>query len=197
MAVALHDLSRQNPHNRLSNADYQLSLLRRLRLPIFPAQLTNKICRYCYRPFDPYGDNLFSCKYHKAAPSNAIRDALGTVCRELGPLAGFIASRDSVSNEPTYLIASSPNSRPADIGLQFDPHYTTTRLCCCRCLTIPFPPSYQSDAPFVAVSATRPHHLAERKKFRGGSTLIAVVSFHVRCDPPKGGYYHCLSVAQV
>jgi hypothetical protein len=35
MAVALHDLSRQDPHNRLSNADYQQlsSLLRRLRLP--------------------------------------------------------------------------------------------------------------------------------------------------------------------
>jgi hypothetical protein len=37
-------------------------------------------------------------------------------------------------------------------------------------VTIPSPPSYQGDAPFSAVSATRPHHrAAERKKFRGGS----------------------------
>jgi hypothetical protein len=37
---------------------------------------------------------------------------------------GFVASRESVSNEPKYIIATSPNSRPADIGLQLDPpHY--------------------------------------------------------------------------
>jgi hypothetical protein len=27
-------------------------------------------------------------------------------------------------------------------------------------VTIPSPPSFQGDAPFTAVSATRPHHLA-------------------------------------
>jgi hypothetical protein len=37
-------------------------------------------------------------------------------------------------------------------------------------VTIPSPPSFQGDAPFTEASATRPHHLAERKKFPGGST---------------------------
>jgi hypothetical protein len=27
-----------------------------IRLPVFPDQLANKICRYCHRPFDPNGD---------------------------------------------------------------------------------------------------------------------------------------------
>jgi hypothetical protein len=71
----------------------------------------------------------FLLQVSQSPPSNAIRGALGTIFRELGPLFSFVSSRDSVSNEPKYLIAASPNSRLADIGLQLVTLTTnTTRL---------------------------------------------------------------------
>ena len=120
-SVPLCSYNRRFPHNRLDPDVFTLLFQRKLRLPLLPATLSHTPCRFCHKPFDPYGDHLFQCFYNKKVLSDNIRDTLYTVCSHLAPMAGFVHSKHAVSCEPAGLLPDHPAKRPADVGLLIRP----------------------------------------------------------------------------
>ena len=180
MTLALHSLCRQHKDHRLDSNTYRISLLRRLRLPVFPHALVGQQC-ICGATLDIYGDHLFSCKsFHKGKLHNSIRDTLAALLRILAPLAAFTDSPDSISIETPQLLPNDLRKRPADVGMPLLPSYLRSQaLQLARFLavdiTIPSPPPSSGASP-TAVTATTKHHKAERAKFEinGARTSVRV-----------------------
>jgi hypothetical protein len=146
--------------------NFQLALLRKLRLPL--SQLPS-IC-LCGRPIDPYGDHFFSClRFSKLLLHNRVRDIFFQVLKNLAPLADLTCSKADVAREPPGLLPDYPTLRPADVALRLIPgavpgHITHLLL---DFTSIPMPsstPSAASDDPFLS-SVVKHHEVYENGKF--------------------------------
>jgi hypothetical protein len=79
-SLALHNLPRSEPSNRIANAQFTLLLQPKLRLPIINS-VTNCICG---SRFDKYGDHAFGCKRtSKTTMHDSITKTLTTTLRPL------------------------------------------------------------------------------------------------------------------
>ena len=143
-SLPMSTYNRRHPHNRLPNDIFTLLFQRKLRLPLLPPPLLATPCRYCKRPFDPYGDHLFRCYYNKKILSDNIRDAVYTICSNLAPMAQFVHSKHGVLCEPANLLPNFPGKRPADIGLTLRP----SALAC--------PPPHPVDFLAIDITVTKP-----------------------------------------
>ena len=150
---------------------------RKLRLPLFsqdPNQPAPKSCRCAKKTtLDAQGDHLFSCSAASKTPlSNAIRDTLFDVLRQMAPAAKAVDTSLDVHIEPPGLAPQhSRNIRPADVGMLLkQPHrnqhfrYTAIEI------TVP-PPQKPlpildpSDHENIACMASKTHQDAARDKF--------------------------------
>ena len=162
---------------RYPNEVFQTAIKRKLRLPLFvndPTQSWPQKCRCSKtKTIDPLGDHLFSCtSASKTALSNAIRDTLFDVLRQLAPAAGTVETTHDVHVEPPGLAPQHErNIRPADVGMLLrKPHRNDHFQYVAIDITIPPPqqplPIHDpSDHKTIATMASRAHHEAARAKF--------------------------------
>jgi hypothetical protein len=154
--------------------NFQLALLRKLRLPL--SQIRNKCL--CGRPIDQYGDHFFSClRFSKLLLHNRIRDTFFQVFKSLAPLADLTISKADVALEPTGLLPAYPTLRPADVALRLIPGAVPGHIShlLFDVTSIPMPsstPSAAIDDPFLA-SVVKHHEVYENGKFatRSGRSL--------------------------
>jgi hypothetical protein len=140
-SLPLCSYNRRYPDNRLDNEVFQITLQRKLRLPI---PIPSTPCLYCHQPFDPYGDHLFRCKYSKKILSDNIRDTIYTLCSNLAPMAEFVQTKHDVSCETANLLPTHPGKRPADVGL------------CLRPKALPSKPDHPVNFLAIDITTTSP-----------------------------------------
>jgi hypothetical protein len=83
-SMTLMTMSRINESNQIKNPTFRMALQRKLRIPIFEANIQYK-CK-CGTIIDQYGDHCLGCKAnHKAKASNGIRDEFTKVFQRVLP----------------------------------------------------------------------------------------------------------------
>ena len=162
---------------RIENSVFKTALKRKLRLPLFLPQQHQHIPLRCRcssnKRLDPTGDHLYSCSAASKTPlSNAIRDTLFDVLKQVAPAARTVESVHDVHVEPPGLAPGHHrNIRPADVGLLLrQPHKNRHFQYLALDITIPPPQQPQaildpSDHEKIAESASRTHQDAAREKF--------------------------------
>ena len=162
---------------RLDNAVFKPAMRRKLRLPLFshdPNQLAPKSCKCAKKTtLDAQGDHLFSCSATSKTPlSNAIRDTLFDVLRQIAPAAKAVDTSLDVHVEPPGLAPQhSRNIRPAHVGMLLkQPHRNQHFRYTAIDITVP-PPQKPlpildpSDHENIACMASKTHQDAARDKF--------------------------------
>ena len=161
----------------IENSVFKTALKRKLRLPLFIPQQHQHIPLRCRcssnKRLDPTGDHLYSCSAASKTPlSNAIRDTLFDVLKQVAPAARTVESVHDVHVEPPGLAPGHHrNIRPADVGLLLrQPHKNRHFQYLALDITIPPPQQPQaildpSDHEKIAESASRTHQEAARDKF--------------------------------
>lgn len=171
-SIPIGSMSRQNKDHRIPSDLFRIAIQRKLRLPVLPPELIGAKCNKCNTTLDPHGDHFFTCRHHKSAISNTIRDSLTHVCRILGPLSGFTNSSQSVTRETSQLLPNALSRRPADVGMHLQPTYLPRQSSHAPSflaidVTVPSPPSSSRDAPLSsAVTVITQHREKEKEKFR-------------------------------
>ena len=143
---------------RFQNRVFQTAIKRKLRLPLFvrdPTQSWPQRCRCsATKAIDPMGDRLYSCASASKTPlSNAIRDTLYDILRQIAPAAEAVDTPHDVHIEPPGLTPQHQrNIRPADVGMLLSkPHKNSPFQYVAIDITIP-PPPPNNPKPFL----TRP-----------------------------------------
>ena len=162
---------------RYSNQVFRTAIKRKLRLPLFlkdPTQHWPQKCRCSKtKTIDAMGDHLFSCTAASKTPlSNAIRDTLYDVLKQIAPAAEAVDSPHDVHIEPPGLAPQHHrNIRPADVGMLLSPpHKNEPFNYVAIDITIPppqrpLPITDPSDHLTLATMASRTHQEAARAKF--------------------------------
>ena len=162
---------------RLENAVFKTAMKRKLRLPVFsqdPNQPAPHSCKCAKKTIlDAHGDHLFSCSAASKTPlSNAIRDTLFDVLRQIAPAAKTVDTSLDVHIEPPGLAPQhNRNIRPADVGMLLrQPHRNQHFRYAAIDITVP-PPQKPlpildpSDHENIACMASKTHQDAARDKF--------------------------------
>jgi hypothetical protein len=152
-SIALHNLPRSEPSNRLNNESFTLLMQRKLRPPIIHQPGT---CM-CGTTFDKCGDHAFGCRRtSKTTLHDAITKTLAITLRPLLTLTNRTNAAYDTVMEPTGLIPDAPTKRPADMMIRLSPPAKQTNQPVTKLqlldITVPHPPSL--TAP--------PHGLDER-----------------------------------
>ena len=162
---------------RFQNSVFRTAIKRKLRLPLFvrdPTQSWPQRCRCsATKAIGPMGDHLYSCTSASKTPlSNAIRDTLYDILRQIAPAAGAVDTPHDVHIEPPGLTPQHQrNIRPADVGMLLSkPHKNSPFQYVAIDITIPPPQQPQtildpSDHNTLATLASRTHQEAARAKF--------------------------------
>ena len=179
-SVALCSLDLQVVANRLPNDLFNISLRRKLRVPLdLPF---NHTC-LCAKPIDSYGDHFFNC--HRASKSNLhnrIRDTLFFILSRTAPYAGFVTTASDLAMEPSSLLPAYPDIRPADVAMRIPPGTTPTSssmlLIDLTCIPMP---SLLLNNPQTPISVAEHHEAYENRKFTGRSRTNAA-GIYIRDD---------------
>jgi hypothetical protein len=116
-AFPFTSLAQRNTDIRISNNLFTIAFQWKLCLPLLPPSLQNTKCPHCSVLFDPYGDHFFTCHFSKTPINNNICNALITVCKTLGPIAGITISPHETLLEPTNLLPDTRLHCPGDVVL--------------------------------------------------------------------------------
>ena len=179
-SIALCSLDLQVAANRLPNDLFNISLRRKLRIPL---DLPPNITCPCSKPIDLYGDHFFNC--HRASKSNLhnrLRDTLFFILSRTAPYAGFITTPSDLAMEPSSLLPPYPDIRPADVAMRIPPGTTPTSspmiLIDLTCIPMP---SLLLDNPQTSISVVEHHEAYENRKFTGRSRTNAA-GVYIRDD---------------
>jgi hypothetical protein len=183
-SIALHNLPRSEPSNRLNNESFTLLLQRKLRLAILhePGKCI------CGTTFDIYGDHAFGCRRtSKTVLHDAITKTLAITLRPLLTLTNRTNTAYDTVIEPTGLIPDAPAKRPADIMIRLSPPTKQTNQPIAKLqlldITIPHPPSLTVpqhglnerliNPENLALFADRSHLASMKDKYQGKTTSSA------------------------
>ena len=183
-SIALHNLPRSEPSNRLNNESFTLLVQRKLRLAILhePGKCI------CGTTFDIYGDHAFGCRRtSKTALHDAITKTLAITLRPLLTLTNRTNTAYDTVIEPTGLIPDAPSKRPADIMIRLSPPAKQTDHPIAKLqlldITIPHPPSLTVpphglnerliNPEHLAIFADRSHLASMKDKYQGKTTSSA------------------------
>jgi hypothetical protein len=183
-SIALHNLPRSEPSNRLNNKSFTLLMQRKLRPPILhqPGKCM------CGTTFDKHGDHAFGCRRtSKTALHDAITKTLAITLRPSLTLTNRTNTACDTVMEPTGLIPDAPAKRPADIMIRLSPPARQTNQPVTKLqlldITMPHPPS-QTVPPHglderlinlktLALFADRSHIASMKEKYQGKTTTSA------------------------
>ena len=116
-------MNRSNPTHRLPNWSFDISIKRKLRLPLHDHN-NPPICR-CGKTHDIYGDHAFQCRHiSKMSAHNSIRDSWAKALQPALATAGYIPPNATIQTEQENLPLTDIAARPFDIS--FHPNTTTT-----------------------------------------------------------------------
>jgi hypothetical protein len=181
--MALHNLPRSEPSNRIPNESFTLLLQRKLRLPIIHSPTKCK----CGTTFDIFGDHAFGCRRtSKISLHDTITKTLTVTLRPLLTLTNRTNSDYDVIMEPMGLIPDAPSKRPADIMIRPSPapqksNGPVTKLQLLD-VTITHPPPLDAPPGFneslidlenLVLIADRSHLKSIRDKYQGKRTTSA------------------------
>ena len=179
-SVALCSLDLQVAANRLPADLFNISLRRKLRIPL---NLPPSLLCPCSKAIDAFGDHFFNC--HRASKSNLhnrIRDTLFFILSRVAPYAGFATTSSDLALEPSSLLPAYPDLRPADVALRLPPGTTPTSssmlLIDLTCIPMP---SLLLDNPQTPFSVVEHHEAYENRKFTGRSRTNAA-GIYIRDD---------------
>jgi len=126
-SVPMSNVSRADPSNRMKYDEFKIYMQRKLRLPLWPKQMT---C-LCGAHVDDYGDHYFTCRHaHKTALHHSMRDALFLICKNIMPLVSETTKEDVLLEQP-HLFDSATQMRPGDVVVlhplqtRVEPHSAT------------------------------------------------------------------------
>ena len=185
-SIALHNLPRSEPSNRINNESFTLLVQRKLRLPILTNPTNHHKC-ICGTTFDKYGDHAFGCRRtSKTALHDAITKTLTIALRPLLTLTNRTNTAYDTVMEPTGLIPDAPTKRPADIMIRLSPPAKQTGKPTAKLqlldITIPHPPSLPVppglnerliNPKTLAFFADRSHLTSMKEKYQGKTTSSA------------------------
>ena len=179
-SLALCSLDLQVAANRLPTDLFNISLRRKLRIPLnLPP---NPTCP-CSKLIDAYGDHFFNC--HRASKSNLhnrLRDTLFFILSRTAPYAGFATSSSDLALEPSSLLPAYPDIRPADVAIRLPPGTTPSSspmlLIDLTCIPMPSP---LLNNPQTPISVVEHHEAYENRKFTGRSRTNAA-GIYIRDD---------------
>ena len=116
---ALTEMPRSDPDNRMANDHFQITLTRKLRMPLWPDH--DVITCVCGQQMDVFGDHAFCCKkIVKNSMSNEIRDGFIRIFKRLLVTAKLIPGAASIEKELQGLIQLAPKLRPFDLSIKLD-----------------------------------------------------------------------------
>jgi len=117
---ALVDMSRIPAKNRQKNEHFGIMLRRKLRLALWPGERM-PTC-FCGKLMDQFGDHVLSCRSHcKTAMSNAVRNGLADLMKQIYSQVKLISNDACVDKETRRVVKELPNLRPFDLSVTFDP----------------------------------------------------------------------------
>ena len=86
---ALTEMPHSDPDNRMANDHFQITLTRKLRMPLWPTH--DSITCACSQQIDAFGDHAFCCKkIVKNSMSNEIRDGFIRIFKRLFPSVAVV-----------------------------------------------------------------------------------------------------------
>jgi hypothetical protein len=183
-SIALHNLPRSEPSNRLNNESFTLLIQRKLRLPILHQP---RKC-ICGTTFDKNGDHAFGCqRTSKTTLHDAITKTLAITLRPLLTLTNRTNTAYDTVMEPTGLIPDAPAKRPADIMIRLSPPAKQTNQPVAKLqlldIATPHPPSLTVsphglderliNLKTLALFADRSHIASMKEKYQGKTTTSA------------------------
>jgi hypothetical protein len=116
-SMALMTMSRINESNQIKNPTFRTAIQRKLRIPIFDANIQYKCKRGTI--IDQYGDHCLGCKAnHKVNSSNGIRDEITKVFQRVLAIVNMIDSPTQVEKEVHNIVPSLPSLKPFDLSIR-------------------------------------------------------------------------------
>ena len=122
MSYPLIAMNRSDPRNRLTNDIFDISLRRKLLLPIYTQPPEARICT-CSATHDALGHHVFNCiKNNKKMAHDFIRDGLSKLLPKILATAEYILpSTTELPTEQTDVAPSFPDKKPFDVSFEPTP----------------------------------------------------------------------------
>ncbi|EJK63251.1 hypothetical protein THAOC_16102 [Thalassiosira oceanica] len=131
MSYPLIAMNRSDPRNRLPNDIFDISLRRKLLLPIYRLPADDRVCT-CAATHDVMGRHVLNClKNNKKGAHDYIRDGLKTILPKILATAEYVLpTTKELPTEQTDMAPSYPDKKPFDVSFQPTPTLSATAPAC-------------------------------------------------------------------
>ncbi|EJK71108.1 hypothetical protein THAOC_07482, partial [Thalassiosira oceanica] len=131
MSYPLIAMNRSDPRNRLPNDIFDISLRRKLLLPIYRLPADDRVCT-CTATHDVMGRHVLNClKNNKKGAHDYIRDGLKKILPKILATAEYILpTTTELPTEQTDMAPGYPDKKPFDVSFQPTPMLSATAPTC-------------------------------------------------------------------